>query len=144
MGCRCRWATIEALSPLSPLSLLPLAQRPAVCNGRGGLELIENLAAGCAGLIIAPDSADHQQAVFRAWQTGNTELAMRRYAGVLPAIVFAIQSLDTLVCYGRRVAALRMGMNLAQVHDRQPALRPTAFGLRMARLPAARPGPLRH
>ena len=26
-----------------------------VLNGRGGLELIENLQAGCSGMIVAPD-----------------------------------------------------------------------------------------
>ena len=47
------------------------------------------------------------------------------------------------ILYGKRIAALRMGMDLAQVHDRQPALQPTAFGLAMARRHAARLGPLR-
>lgn len=130
-------ATIEALAACPP------ARRPAVLNGRGGLELFENLAAGCAGLIVAPDSADHQHAVYQAWRRADAESAMRRYADVLPAIVFAMQSLDTLLCYGKRIAALRLGMDLAQVHDRQPALRPDAFGLAMTQRHAARLGLLR-
>jgi len=136
-------SSIRIRETLDALAACPAPQRPAVLNGRGGLELIENLEAGCAGLIVAPDTADHQHAVFQAWRRGDAELAMRRYAGVLPAIVFAMQSLDTLICYGKRIAALRMGMDLAQVHDRQPALQPSAFGLAMARRHAARLGPLR-
>lgn len=136
-------SSIRIRETLDALAACPAPQRPAVLNGRGGLELIENLEAGCAGLIVAPDTADHQHAVFQAWRRGDAELAMRRYAGVLPAIVFAMQSLDTLICYGKRIAALRMGMDLTQVHDRQPALQPSAFGLAMARRHAARLGPLR-
>lgn len=136
-------SSIRIRETIEALAACPEPQRPAVLNGRGGLELIENLEAGCAGLIVAPDTADHQHAVYQAWQRGDTELAMRRYAGVLPAIVFAMQSLDTLICYGKRIAALRLGMDLAQVHDRQPAMRPSAFGLAMARRHAARLGPLR-
>jgi 4-hydroxy-tetrahydrodipicolinate synthase len=127
---------------IDALRACPEDRRPAVLNGRGGLELFENLEAGCAGLIVAPDTADCQHEVFSAWQRGDTDLAMRRYADVLPAIVFAMQSLDTLICYGKRVAALRLGMELDQVHDRQPALRPTAFGLAMAKRHADRLGRL--
>jgi 4-hydroxy-tetrahydrodipicolinate synthase len=83
-------------------------ERLAVLNGRGGLELIENLEAGCAGMIVAPDTADHQQRVFELLRTGREEEARALYARILPAIVFAMQSLDTLVCYGKRIAAWRL------------------------------------
>ncbi len=46
--------------------------------------------------------------------------AEETYQKILPAIVFTLQSLDTLICYGKRIAALRLG--LAEVHDRAPAL----------------------
>jgi 4-hydroxy-tetrahydrodipicolinate synthase len=59
---------------------------------------------------------------------------------VLPAIVFVMQSLDTLICYGKRLAALRMG--LPEVYDRAPALAPTAFGLACVRRYANALGPL--
>lgn len=136
-------SSIRIRETIVALAACPAQRRPVVLNGRGGLELIENLAAGCAGLIVAPDSADHQHGVFQAWRRGDAELAMRRYAGVLPAIVFAMQSLDTLICYGKRIAALRLGMDLAQVHERQPAMAPDAFGLAMARRHATRLGALR-
>ena len=36
-------------------------------------------------------------------------------------------SIDHLLCYGKRLAARRLG--LAEVHDRVPAQQPTPFGL---------------
>ena len=108
--------TIEAVAP-----------RLRVLNGRGGLELPDNLRAGCAGLIPATDTFDRQVRIFTAMQGGDEETAERIYREVLPAIVFVMQSLDTLLCYGKRLAALRLG--LREVTDRQPALAPNAFGL---------------
>jgi len=108
--------------------------RLAVFNGRGGLELLDNLRAGCAGMIPASDTFDYQVRIFESMQGGasaDEELAGRIYSEVLPAIVFTLQSLDTLICYGKRIAALRLG--LPDVHDRAPALAPTPFGLSCAR-----------
>jgi 4-hydroxy-tetrahydrodipicolinate synthase len=116
------------------------AERLPVLNGRGGLELIENLQAGCAGMIVAPDTADHQLAIARLLAEGRLDDAQARYQRVLPAIVFAMQSLDTLIGYGKRIAAWRMGLEV--VHDRAPALAPTAFGLAVARGHAQRLGPI--
>ena len=58
----------------------------------------------------------------------------------MQAIVFVMQSLDTMLCYGKRLAALRLG--LGEVHDRQPALAPGAFGLECVRRYAGMLGPL--
>jgi len=130
----------EASSTVIERTIAQAGERLAVLNGRGGLELLENLQAGCAGMIVAPDTADHQQRVYAALMAGRLDEAREHYARILPAIVFAMQSLDTLVCYGKRIAAWRLG--LAEVHDRAPALAPTAFGLRMAREHAMRLGPI--
>jgi 4-hydroxy-tetrahydrodipicolinate synthase len=108
--------TIEAVAP-----------RLRVLNGRGGLELLDNLRAGCAGLIPATDTFDCQVRIFEAMRRGDEVQAERIYREVLPAIVFVMQSLDTLLCYGKRLAALRLG--LGEVYDRQPAMAPTPFGL---------------
>ena len=56
-----------------------------------------------------------------------------QFIGVLPAIVFVMQSLDTLTCYGKRIAAWRMGFDVR--HDRGSP--PTPFGLECARRFAA-------
>jgi 2-keto-3-deoxy-L-arabinonate dehydratase len=117
-----------------------VAPRQHVLNGRGGLELLDNLRAGCAGLIPATDTFDPQVRIFEAMRGGDEAQAQRIYAQVLPAIVFVMQSLDTLLCYGKRLAALRLG--LGEVHDRQPALAPTAFGLACVRRYAEQLGSL--
>ena len=121
--------TIEAVAP-----------RLRVLNGRGGLELPDNLRAGCAGLIPATDTFDFLVRVFEGMQRGDEAHAERVYREVLPAIVFVMQSLDTLLCYGKRLAALRLG--LGEVHDRQPALAPGTFGLECVRRYAGVLGPL--
>jgi len=115
----------------------------AVFNGRGGLELLDNLRAGCAGMIPATDTFDYQVRIFELVQraTLNEERAAQAlYEKILPAIVFALQSLDTLICYGKRIAALRLG--LGEVHDRAPALTPTRFGIDCVRRYAEMLGPL--
>ena len=115
--------------------------RVAVFNGRCGLELTDNLRAGCSGMIPAVESADVQAAVFDLMRRGDAEgerEAERLYASILPMTVFVIQSLDSFLCYGKRIAAARLG--LGAVHDRQPALAPTELGLAWAsRFAAALP-----
>jgi 4-hydroxy-tetrahydrodipicolinate synthase len=110
-----------------------------VFNGRGGQELIDNLRAGCAGLIVAPDTFDWQVAVQQAFASGRDQEAELLYAKTLPAIVFVMQSLDALTCYGKRIAAWRMGFDVQ--HDRGVA--PTAFGMECAQRFAKQLGPLR-
>ena len=111
----------------------------AVFNGRGGLELPDNLRAGCAGMVIGVDSFDWQSRVFDAWQAGNEEDALRMYGTLLPGVVFMMQSIDHLVCYGKRIAAARLGLD---VHDRAPAITATDFGNACARRFADCLGPL--
>jgi 4-hydroxy-tetrahydrodipicolinate synthase len=117
-----------------------VGDRLAVFNGRGGLELPDNLRAGCAGLIPAPECADVQARIFALMSSGDAAHeaeAERLYREILPAIVFAMQSIDHLVCYGKRLLAHRLGL---AVHDRTPALAPTPFGLDLMRRHAERLG----
>lgn len=113
-----------------------------VLNGRGGLELPDNLRAGCVGMIPAPDCFDQQLALWGAWQDGDHDGAEDIYARIAPAIIFAMQSIPHLLCYGKRLTAARLGMDPAAVHDRAPALRPTEFGLDCVRRYAHALGPL--
>ena len=95
----------------------------AVFNGRAGTELTDNLRAGCAGMNFL----DRQSRVFDLMGAGREAEAEAVYREVLPGIVFAMASIEHLVCYGKRIAAHRLG--IAEVFDRTPALAPTAFGL---------------
>ncbi|BCQ26094.1 dihydrodipicolinate synthase family protein [Caballeronia sp. NK8] len=122
-------ATIERLRALD--------QTLAVFNGRGGQELVDNLRAGCDGLIVAPDAFDRQVAIHDAFVEGREHEAEALYTQTLPEIVFVMQSLETLTCYGKRIAAWRMGFDV--LHDR--GARPTQFGIECARRFAQRLGP---
>ncbi len=113
--------------------------RLAVFNGRGGLELPDNLRAGCAGLVPAPDCFEAQVAIFDAMARGDEAEAERLYGEILPAIVFVMQSINHLICYGKRLVAARLG--IGPVHDRAPFLAPTPFGMAAVARFAARLGP---
>jgi dihydrodipicolinate synthase/N-acetylneuraminate lyase len=106
------------------------AGRLAVFNGRGGLELPDNIRAGCAGMVPAAETIDLQVRIYRMMQSPETQAdAERLYASMLPLIVFLMQSIDILLCYGKRLAARRLG--ISQVYDRAPCIQPTEFGLAM-------------
>lgn len=116
--------------------------RLAIFNGRCGLELTDNLRAGCRGMIPGLESVDVQARVYDLMQSGNAEdeaEAERLYASLLPMIVFMIQSIDSFLCYGKRIAARRLG--LGPVHDRAPGLAPHPVGLAWADRLSAHLGP---
>jgi len=109
-----------------------------VFNGRGGMELPDCLRAGCVGMIPAPECFDVQVAIYESMRRGTPEgeaEAERLYREVLPLIAFMMSSIDTFVCYGKRIVARRLG--LGEVFDRAPAQRPTPFGLQMSERLAA-------
>ncbi len=99
----------------------------AVLNGRGGLELTDNLRAGCVGMIPAPECADVQIRIYEHMRAGREEEAERLYAEVLPLITFLMQSVDQFLCYGKRLTGRRLG--LSEIYDREPCQRPTDLGL---------------
>ena len=116
----------------------------AVLNGRGGLELTDTVRAGAVGNIPAPDCCD---VLVRAWaameagqagEAGREEEAEALYARVLPVIAFAMQGVDHLVCYGKRVVGARLGII---VRDRGPGVVASEFGEELARRYAAALGP---
>ena len=108
-----------------------------VFNGRGGAELLECLDAGCEGFLLAPDIADLSAEVMRFHELGDKSAAADAYAALLPTIKFVMQSIEHLVCYGKRLFALRAGIH---VLDRAPALRPDSANLELLAQIAARHG----
>ena len=113
----------------------------AVLNGRAGLELPDNLRAGCSGMIPGAEACDVLARVWAGLQGDEQSVANAEtlYRDVLPLLTFLMQSMDQILCYGKRLLAKRIG--LGEVHDRAPAQAPTEFGLaclerHVARLPA--------
>ena len=100
----------------------------AVFQGRGGMEFIDVMRAGCVGMIPSVESFRVQARIFELMQTGRAEdeaAAERLYPELAPLIMFLMQSVDQFLCYGKRLTAGRLG--IAAVHDRQPAQAPTAL-----------------
>jgi 4-hydroxy-tetrahydrodipicolinate synthase len=113
-----------------PCAIAETEGRLVVFNGRGGLELPDNIRAGCAGMIPASETIDLQVRIYQLMKRGTPEAekeAEKLYAEILPLVVFLMQSIDVLICYGKRLAARRLG--LAEVYDRGPCLVPSAAGM---------------
>lgn len=108
-----------------------------IFNGRGGLELIEGLKAGCAGFILAPDVIDYAVRAYGEYKSGNRDVAENIYGQMLPAVTFVMQGIEHLMCYGKRLFAARAGI---EVIDRATAMRPTAFGEELVQHHAKRLG----
>ena len=102
-----------------------------VFNGRGGQEIIDNFLAGCSGIIPSLDAADGCLNIYKLFQQKKISEARKVYKKILPSVVFSMQSIDSLVCYGKRICAYRMGMK--KVYDRKPGLIPTSFGVKLAK-----------
>ena len=103
-----------------------MGDKLTILNGRGALEITDCLRAGVDGFVLAPDVIDFSKKIFDLWQAGEHKLAEEMYQKVLPVIVFIMQSIEHLICYGKRIYGQRIGMT---IYDRSPALAPTDFGL---------------
>lgn len=100
-----------------------------ILGGRGGLEMTDSLRAGCEGFVLAPDIAPVAARIFELWKNLEFEKAETLYSKAVPAITFAMQSLEHLITYGKRIFAINAGLS---VNDRAPCLAPTDFGLECA------------
>ena len=96
-------------------------------NGRNGIDMIDTLKAGFAGIIPSPDAVDVEARIYDLYRADNTEEAEREFKEILPLLTFLMISLEHLTCYGKRLTARRIGIK--QVYDRTPAQHPTNFGL---------------
>jgi len=101
-----------------------------VFNGRAGLELTDNLRAGCAGMIPAPECFDEQVKIYELMRKGTPEAdaeAEEIYRRILPLITLMMTTVENFLCYGKRIVARRLGIK--EIHGRQPFQSPTPFGL---------------
>ena len=102
-----------------------------VFNGRGGQEIVDNFLIGCDGIVPALDGADKFIKIYNYIKNKNIPKANNEYKKILPSIVFVMQSIDTMICYGKRVCAYRMGVN--RVYDRKPFLEPSDYGIKKSK-----------
>ena len=102
-----------------------------VFNGRGGQEIVDNFLIGCRGIVPALDSADKFIKIYKHFQKKDILKANEQYKKILPATVFIMQSINTMICYGKRICAYRMGIK--KIYDRKPFLAPTEYGIRKSK-----------
>ena len=121
----------EASATLIQTEIKKYPKNLQVFNGRGGQEIIDNLLAGCSGIIPSLEGTDIFLKIYKLHQQKKIKEARRLYKKILPSIVFSMQSIDSLVCYGKRICAYRMGIK--KIYDRKPALVPTNFGIKLAK-----------
>lgn len=101
-----------------------------VFNGRCGLELPDNLRAGAQGVIPALESVDKTSAIYKAYTSGDHDIADRLYTDLLPTLSFIMQGIPHYLTYGKLIAAMRLGIEFGG--SREPALQPTEFGVECA------------
>jgi 2-keto-3-deoxy-L-arabinonate dehydratase len=114
--------------------------RLAVFNGRGGLETVDALRAGCAGLIPGGESFDRLVRAYEEMRIGHESEAEVAYGEALPVIAFLEDTIDHLVAYGKLVAAHRLGMAIKG--HRLPTTERTSFGMAAVERFARQLGPL--
>ena len=81
-------------------------------------------------MVPGSESCDVQKRIYNLATSSDhrdREAGEELYRQALPLIVFLMQSLDNLLCYGKRLAGLRYGIEAIQSRDPAPA--PTEFGL---------------
>ena len=102
-----------------------------VFNGRGGQEIVDNFLIGCKGIVPALDGADKFIKIYAQIQSKNILNANSEYKKILPSIVFIMQSINTMICYGKRVCGYRMGVK--NIYDRKPFLEPSDYGIKKSK-----------
>tara|TARA_X000000368_G_scaffold229240_1_gene181004 strand:- start:12 stop:902 length:891 start_codon:yes stop_codon:yes gene_type:complete len=121
----------EASATLIQTEIKKYPKNLQVFNGRGGQEIIDNFLAGCSGIIPSLEGTDIFLKIYKLVQQKKFIEARRLYKKILPSIVFSMQSIDSLVCYGKRICAYRMGIK--KIYDRKPAIVTTNFGIKLAK-----------
>ena len=121
----------EASATLIQTEIKKYPKNLQVFNGRGGQEIIDNFLAGCSGIIPSLEGTDIFLKIYKLNQQKKIKEARRLYKKILPSIVYSMQSIDSLVCYGKRICAYRMGIK--KIYDRKPGLIPTNFGIKLAK-----------
>lgn len=95
-----------------------------VFGGNAGLFLVDSLEHGAAGIAPGADVTDELVAVYSLWRAGDGSGARRRFAPLLPLLVFESQGIEHYNACAKHLLA-RRGV-LASSHMREPTVVLTA------------------
>jgi len=79
--------------------------------GRGGLDMIDELRAGAAGIIPGVETLDRTARIFNAFRAGCEDEADATYGEILPTLVFVERSINHFVTTSREILARRWGQS---------------------------------
>lgn len=86
-----------------------------VFNGQAGVGMIDCMEAGCVGFIPGSETGDVSSAIYRLYSSANEQdrkQAVELYQNVLPLWHLIMESIDTLLIYGKPLIAERIeGLN---------------------------------
>jgi 4-hydroxy-tetrahydrodipicolinate synthase len=112
----------------------------AVFNGKAGVEIIDSLRAGCAGIIPGGESFDYLVHVYEYMKDKRADKAEELYRKILPLLTILIHSIDCYLSHGKRVLCQRLAITNDSV--RPPSSPLTQFSKSMLDRYAAELGPL--
>jgi 4-hydroxy-tetrahydrodipicolinate synthase len=106
-----------------------------VLEGWGGLYTLDLVPAGICGLMPGLGLADLFQHVWQLGTAGRMDEALDLFQGVLPQVVFSLQSLELFLHLEKKLLAARGVLKEASTHVRRPTWSPdadtAAHGLRL-------------
>jgi dihydrodipicolinate synthase/N-acetylneuraminate lyase len=98
----------------------------AVFGGNAGLYMLDTLDQGAAGIAPGADVSDELTAIYALWRAGDSGAARRRFARVLPLLVFESQGIEHYNACAKHLL-VRRGV-LASSHMRAPTTALTELG----------------
>jgi 2-keto-3-deoxy-L-arabinonate dehydratase len=101
-----------------------------VFAGYAGVDWLDAFAAGAAGLIPATDLMDVHTKVWKLLTRNSQDsrvAAVEMHNANVALMQFTMQSLEHLLCYAKRLAAMRLGISFGSA--RSPAVHPSALGM---------------
>ncbi|MVA96259.1 dihydrodipicolinate synthase family protein [Nitratireductor sp. CAU 1489] len=106
-----------------------------VFNGQAGVGMIDCIEAGCAGFIPGAETGDISSAIYRLYVSGDAgdkARAVALYKQVLPLWHMIMESIDTLLVYGKPLIAERVSALSGK--SRAPHSTASAFGRERVRV----------
>jgi 4-hydroxy-tetrahydrodipicolinate synthase len=102
----------------------------SVFGGNAGLFLLDSLDQGAVGIAPGAEVTDELTASYALWRSGDAEGARRRFAPVLPLLVFESQGIEHFNACAKHLL-VRRGV-LASSHMRAPTTGLSAIGRALA------------